>query len=124
MFKLTRRAALAGVTAVGLPRVAIGQARQKVRVGVPTKTYWPTVVCETAIRQKLFEKEGLECELTIYRGGAECFEALAAGAAVISDASRASCASTLARRASIICSVFDFGAICLLHHNPAFPFIR
>src|SRR6478735_1825257 len=81
MFKLSRRAALAGVAAVGLPRVAIGQARQKVRIGVPTKTYWPTIVCETALRQKLFDKEGVDCELTIYRGGAEGFEALAAGAA-------------------------------------------
>jgi NitT/TauT family transport system substrate-binding protein len=90
MTRLSRRAALAGAAALGLPRIAIGQARQKVRVGVPTKTYWPTIICETAIRQKLFEKEGLDCELTIYRGGAECFEAMAAGAAdVITHASSA-----------------------------------
>ena len=81
MTKLSRRAALAAVAAAGLPRFAIAQAKQKVRVGVPTKTYWPTIVCETAIRQKLFDKEGLDCEMTIYRGGAECFEAMAAGAA-------------------------------------------
>lgn len=81
MLKLTRRAALAAVAASGLPRIAVAQAKQKVRIGVPTKTYWPTIVCETAIRQKLFDREGLDCELTIYRGGAECFEALAAGAA-------------------------------------------
>ncbi len=31
--------------------------------------------------QKLFEKEGVTAELTIYRGGAEAFEAMAAGAA-------------------------------------------
>jgi len=40
------------------------------------------------VRQKLFEKEGITAELTIYRGGAETFEAMAAGAAdVILDAS-------------------------------------
>ena len=39
------------------------------------------------MRQKLFEKEGIAAELTIYRGGAETFEAMAAGAAdVILDA--------------------------------------
>ncbi|XSC45195.1 ABC transporter substrate-binding protein [Bradyrhizobium sp. RDT10] len=39
------------------------------------------------MRQKLFEKEGITAELTIYRGGAETFEAMAAGAAdVILDA--------------------------------------
>ena len=48
---------------------------------MPTKTYWPTIICETAIRQKLFEKEGIKAELTIYRSGAEGFEAIAAGAA-------------------------------------------
>ena len=52
-----------------------------IRIGVPTKTYWPTIIAETAIRQKLFEKEGIKAELTIYRSGAEGFEALAAGAA-------------------------------------------
>ncbi len=58
-------------------------AQETVRVGLPTKTYWPTIVAEAAVRQKLFEKEGLKAELTIYRGGAEAFEALAAGAADI-----------------------------------------
>jgi NitT/TauT family transport system substrate-binding protein len=58
-----------------------------VRIGLPTKTYWPTTVAEAAAHQKLFEKEGITAELTIYRGGAECFEAMAAGAAdVILDA--------------------------------------
>ena len=52
-----------------------------VRIGVPTKTYWPTIIAESAIRQKLFEKEGIKAELTIYRSGAEGFEAIAAGAA-------------------------------------------
>jgi NitT/TauT family transport system substrate-binding protein len=42
-----------------------------VRIGLPTKTYYPTIIAETALRQKLFDKEGIKAELTIYRGGAE-----------------------------------------------------
>ena len=56
---------------------------ETIRVGLPTKTYWPTTIAETAVRQKLFEKEGLTAELTIFRSGAETFEGLAAGAADI-----------------------------------------
>jgi len=56
---------------------------ETIRVGLPTKTYWPTTVAETAVRQKLFEKEGLTAELTIFRSGAETFEGMAAGAADI-----------------------------------------
>ena len=85
---ITRRhllAAMAASTAIGLPGIA--RAADKVRIGLPTKTYWPTTIAETAARQKLFEKEGISAELTIYRGGAETFEAMAAGAAdVILDA--------------------------------------
>ena len=58
-------------------------AQQTVRIALPTKTYYPTIIAETALRQKLFEKEGLKAELTVYRGGAEAFEAVAAGAADI-----------------------------------------
>jgi ABC-type nitrate/sulfonate/bicarbonate transport system substrate-binding protein len=71
-----------------LPAVAVlltvsaGHA-ETIRVGLPTKTYWPTTIAETAVRQKLFEKEGLTAELTIYRSGAETFEGMAAGAADI-----------------------------------------
>ncbi len=65
------------------PRLAFGQAASTVRIGVPTKTYFPTIIAETAIRQKLFDKEGIKAELTIYRRGAEGFEAIAAGAADI-----------------------------------------
>src|ERR1700749_3764221 len=56
---------------------------ETIRVGLPTKTYWPTTIAETAVRQKLFEKEGITAELTIYRSGAETFEGMAAGAADI-----------------------------------------
>ena len=65
---------------LGLP--ALSRA-ETIRVGLPTKTFWPTTVAETAVRQKLFEKEGITAELTIYRSGAEAFEGLAAGAADI-----------------------------------------
>ena len=77
-----RRSMLAGGAAtLLLPKLAFGQAKPTVRIGVPTKTYFPTIIAETAIRQKLFDKEGVQAELTIYRSGAEGFEALAAGAA-------------------------------------------
>ena len=78
----TRRAVMAAAMLAALPLAAPGaQAQDTVRIGLPTKTYWPTIVAETALRQKLFQKEGINAELTVYRGGAECFEALAAGAA-------------------------------------------
>ena len=70
----------AGAAALGMPSIARAQG-QVVRIGLPTKTYYPTIIAETALRQKLFEKEGIKAELTIYRGGAEGFEAMAAGAA-------------------------------------------
>jgi NitT/TauT family transport system substrate-binding protein len=70
-------AALWGIVSLGV------RAEDVVRIGLPTKTYWPTIVAETALRQKLFEKEGIRAELTIYRSGGETFEGLAAGAADI-----------------------------------------
>ncbi len=82
--KVKRRAVIAGIGAtVAMPWVARAQGANVIRIGVPTKTYYPTIIAETAIRQKLFEKEGLKPELTIYRSGSEGFEALAAGAADI-----------------------------------------
>jgi ABC-type nitrate/sulfonate/bicarbonate transport system substrate-binding protein len=80
-----RRAALGVALAAtaGLSRPAIAQGAAKVRIGVPTRAYWPTIVALATVRQKLFEKEGATAEMTIYRSGAECFEALAAGAADI-----------------------------------------
>lgn len=84
----TRRHALTTMTAAVLLGTSVmAQAADTVRIGLPTKTYWPTTIAETAVKQKLFEKEGITAELTIYRGGAETFEAMAAGAAdVILDA--------------------------------------
>ncbi|MCK1400652.1 ABC transporter substrate-binding protein [Bradyrhizobium sp. 4] len=81
--KLTRpKALLASLFAAGV-LAGPATAAETIRVGLPTKTYWPTTIAETAVRQKLFEKEGIQAELTIYRSGAETFEGMAAGAADI-----------------------------------------
>jgi NitT/TauT family transport system substrate-binding protein len=75
---------LLAIAALLISAMAISCAHaETIRVGLPTKTYWPTTIAETAVRQKLFEKEGLTAELTIYRSGAETFEGMAAGAADI-----------------------------------------
>ena len=83
-----RRHVLTTITAAALLGTSVmAHAADTVRIGLPTKTYWPTTIAETAVKQKLFEKEGISAELTIYRGGAETFEAMAADAAdVILDA--------------------------------------
>ena len=78
---IARRHVLATLAATVLFAVPALSQAETIRIGLPTKTYWPTTVAEAAKAQKLFEKEGITAELTIYRGGAECFEALAAGAA-------------------------------------------
>jgi NitT/TauT family transport system substrate-binding protein len=77
------RHALASLIAAVLLAAPLSVRAETIRVGLPTKTYWPTTVAETAVRQKLFEKEGISAELTIYRSGAETFEGMAAGAADI-----------------------------------------
>src|SRR5260370_13915818 len=59
----------------------IAKAAEKARIGLATKTYWPSSIAETAVQKKLSEKEGITADLTIYRGGGETFEAMAAGAA-------------------------------------------
>ena len=60
--RMRRRSLLAGGAAtLLLPKLAFGQAKPTVRIGVPTKTYFPTIIAETAIRQKLFDKEGIDC---------------------------------------------------------------
>jgi NitT/TauT family transport system substrate-binding protein len=79
---VSRRHALSALAAAALLATPAAAA-ETIRVGLPTKTYWPTTVAETAVRQKLFEKEGVTAELTIYRSGAETFEGMAAGAADI-----------------------------------------
>src|SRR5499425_920530 len=56
-------------------------AQEIIRVGAPTKTYFPTILATVAKEKGLFEKEGLRPEITIYRGGGETFEAIAANSA-------------------------------------------
>src|SRR3954451_5405778 len=80
--KISRAHALASLVALAL-LTAPAVSAETIRVGLPTKTYWPPTVAETAVRQKLFEKEGITAELTISRSGAETFEGMAAGAADI-----------------------------------------
>jgi len=60
---------------------ASAAAQEVIRIGCPTKTYFPTILAIVAKEKGLFEKEGLKPEITIYRGGAETFEAIAAGSA-------------------------------------------
>ena len=81
--RLFRRHALASLFTAALLATPLAARAETIRVGLPTKTYWPTTIVETAVRQKLFEKEGITAELTIYRSGAETFEGMAAGAADI-----------------------------------------
>ena len=80
--KINRRHAILSLVAATM-LAGPASAADTIRVGLPTKTYWPTTIAETAVRQKLFEKEGIQAELTIYRSGAETFEGMAAGAADI-----------------------------------------
>ena len=61
------------------PSAAVAQ--EVIRIGCPTKTYFPTILATVAKEKGLFEKEGLKAEITVYRGGAETFEAIAAGSA-------------------------------------------
>src|SRR5689334_9464351 len=94
---------LAGAAALAAPLSAVAQPAGGIRIGVPTKTYWPTIVCETALRQKLFEKEGIKPELTIYRSGAEGFEAIAAGATDLILNSSSSVAGGLLKGVNVRC---------------------
>src|SRR5215467_1697925 len=77
---MTRLAlALAVSTLFGMP--AAVSAQEVIRIACPTKTYFPTILATVAKEKGLFEKEGLRPEITIYRGGAEAFEAIAANSA-------------------------------------------
>ena len=101
---IPRRAVLAGAAAtLALPHVARAQTANTIRIGLPTKTYWPTIIAETALRQRLFDKEGIKAELTVYRSGAEGFEALAAGASDLVLNSSTSVAAALTKGVNVRC---------------------
>ncbi|SMF36382.1 NitT/TauT family transport system substrate-binding protein [Tistlia consotensis] len=81
---VSRRKALVLAGAAGLalaarPRLSAA-AQPKIRIGLATRTWWPSVIAETAVARGLFEKAGVAADLTIYRSGGEAVEALAAGA--------------------------------------------
>jgi ABC-type nitrate/sulfonate/bicarbonate transport system substrate-binding protein len=71
--------ALAIALSLLIPRSA--DAQDVIKIGCPTKTYFSTILATVAKDKGLFEKEGLKPEITIYRGGGETFEAIAAGSA-------------------------------------------
>lgn len=77
--RLAMVAAVLGAVLVCLPAGA--RAQEVIRIGCPTKTYFPTILATVAKEKGLFEKEGLRPEITIYRGGGETFEAIAANSA-------------------------------------------
>ena len=77
--RISRRLILGA--ALAAPALRPARAADTIRLGLPTKAYWPTILATAAQRQDFFGKEGIGVEPTVYRGGAECFEALAAGAA-------------------------------------------
>jgi hypothetical protein len=52
------------LVAIALLAGPVTASAETIRVGLPTKTYWPTTVAETAVRERLFEKEGIGAELT------------------------------------------------------------
>jgi NitT/TauT family transport system substrate-binding protein len=74
------RTTLAALLMLALTAGAV-DAQEVIRIGCPTKTYFPTILATVAKDRGLFEKEGLKPEITIYRGGGETFEAIAAGSA-------------------------------------------
>lgn len=69
------------VLAAILPLSRAASAADPVRLAMPTQSWWPTTVVTAADRLKLFQKEGIKAEITIYKGGGPAFEALAANAA-------------------------------------------
>ncbi|HEV8261531.1 MAG TPA: ABC transporter substrate-binding protein, partial [Burkholderiales bacterium] len=86
--------------------VVFAQGRQKVRIGLPTRVYWPAIPVHVAQDLKLYEKEGLDAEITIYNSGGAAMEAVAAGACDIISASPASVAAARVRgvKAMIVAS--------------------
>src|SRR3546814_18723429 len=78
MMKFRTRLGVAAIAAGAAITMAFAaQAADVVRIGVPTKTYWPTILITAGIEKGLFATEGLEAEMTVYRGGGETFAAIA-----------------------------------------------
>lgn len=77
----TRGVSLACAAATLTFAGATAHAAETVRFALPTQSWWPTTIVEAADRLKLFAKEGIKPEVTIYKGGGPAFEAIAAKAA-------------------------------------------
>src|SRR3546814_10895659 len=84
MMKFRTRLGVAAIAAGAAITMAFAaQAADVVRIGVPTKTYWPTILITAGIEKGIFAQEDLEAEMTVHRGGGETFEAIAAAGADI-----------------------------------------
>lgn len=90
--------AVAAAGVVSMPAIITSaRAAETVRIGLPTKNYWGTVLAKVAESQGFFKKEGVTVDVAIYRSGAECVQALAAGAADIVETGASSVAIGKAR---------------------------
>lgn len=72
-------------------------AQDTVQIGLATKTWFPTVVAQTAADQGFFKDEGIDAELTVYQSGAETVTAMVAGAADVIGSSSSVTASSQAK---------------------------
>ena len=80
MFERLRRAALAGLlAALALWPANAAVALDKVRLGKAVPNSFAFGATEVGIEAKVFEKEGIEIEVTSFRGDAQLQQALAAG---------------------------------------------
>lgn len=96
-------AAIFAATLIGAMSAAFGlaagtaSAQDTVRIGLATKTWFPTIIAETAREQGYFEDEGIDAELTVYQSGAEAVTAMVAGAADVIGSSSSVTASSRAK---------------------------
>jgi NitT/TauT family transport system substrate-binding protein len=72
-------------------------AEDTVQIGLATKTWFPTVVAQTAADQGYFKDEGIDAELTVYQSGGETVTSMVAGAADIISSSSSVTASSRAK---------------------------
>jgi|AmaraimetFIIA100_FD_contig_123_45449_length_2488_multi_11_in_1_out_0_3 ABC-type nitrate/sulfonate/bicarbonate transport system substrate-binding protein len=80
MFERLKRAALAGLLAVlALWPAGAAVALDKVRLGKAVPNSFAFGATEVGVEAKIFEKEGIEIEVTSFRGDAQLQQALAAG---------------------------------------------
>lgn len=96
--RLTGAARLAGAVAISFGLAGgVASAQDEVQIGLATKTWFPTVIAQTAKDQGFFEDEGVDAELTVYQSGAETVTAMVAGAADVIGSSSSVTASGRAK---------------------------